>query len=146
VRRRDWIIYLLATSIGTFFGLILFLIGSYLKPPKKHLEGPVRVQGWVPVVDTRDIPPEGSTKFAYGDIPGIIINDKSEIRAFSLRCSHFGCVVNWIPERKMFSCPCHGGEFNSEGVVIGGPPRDPLNEFAIQIREQRVYVKLAWLT
>ncbi len=146
MRRRDWIIYLLATAIGAFCGLILFLIGSYFRPPRRPPEEPARVEGWVAVADTREVPAGSSKGFAYGKTPGVIVNDGGEMRAFSLHCSHFGCVVNWLPDRKVFSCPCHGGEFNANGRAVGGPPEDPLNQFAIQVRKNRIYVKPAWLT
>jgi len=146
VRRRDWIIYILASLVGAFWGLVLFIIGSYLWPPRKPLEVPTRVEGWIPVAYTRDVPPDSSKGFAYGKIPGVIIHNRGEMRAFSLLCSHFGCAVNWLPDRKVFSCPCHGGEFTPNGTAIGGPPEDPLNQFAIQVREDRIYVKPTWLT
>jgi cytochrome b6-f complex iron-sulfur subunit len=126
--------------------LVLFLIGGYFRPPRKPLEEPVRVEGWLAVADMREIPVGRSKKFAYGNIPGIIVNNEGEMRAFSLHCSHFGCVINWLPHRKVFSCPCHGGEFSSTGRAIGGPPEDPLNQFAIQVRDNRIYVKPTWLT
>jgi len=143
VSRRDWITYVLASLIGVFCGLALFLIGSYLWPPRRPLEEPMRVEGWIPVAYTREVPPDSAREFAYGNIPGVVINDRGEMRAFSLLCSHFGCVVNWLPGRKVFSCPCHGGEFNSNGKAIGGPPEDPLNQFAIDVREDSIYVKPA---
>jgi len=144
--RRDCIIYLLGSLIGMFCGLVLFLIGSYLWPPRRPLEEPMRVEGWIPVAYTREVPPYSSKEFAYGNIPGILINDRGEMRALSLLCSHFGCVLNWLPDMKVLSCPCHGGEFNPNGTAVGGPPEDPLNQFAIQVREDRIYVKPAWLT
>ncbi|MBW1765419.1 MAG: ubiquinol-cytochrome c reductase iron-sulfur subunit [Deltaproteobacteria bacterium] len=146
MRRRDCIIYVLASLIGAFCGLALFLIRRYFLPPKKPFDEPMRVEGWVPVAYIREVTPGSSKEFVYGNIPGVIINDAGEMSAFSLICSHFGCVVNWLPDRDIFSCPCHGGEFNSDGTAISGPPKDSLNQFDIQVKADRIYVKPAWHT
>lgn len=29
--------------------------------------------------------------------------------AFSVHCTHLGCPVRWMPDAKLFLCPCHGG-------------------------------------
>lgn len=146
MHRRDYIIYVLGSLMGAICGFGLLLIGRYLRPPSKPLEKPIRVEGWIPIAYTGEVPTYGSKEFAYGNIPGVLINKSGEMRVFSLLCSHFGCVINWLPDRKVFACPCHGGEFNSKGTAICGPPEDPLNQFAIQVREDRIYVKPAWLT
>ncbi len=41
---------------------------------------------------------------------------------FSVHCAHLGCPVTWFPESQLFMCPCHGGVYDSEGNVVGGPP------------------------
>jgi hypothetical protein len=40
---------------------------------------------------------------------------------------HLGCPVQ--PTGTGFSCPCHGGQYDQEGRVTGGPPVRPLNRF-----------------
>ena len=146
VRRRDYIIFTMALLVGSLFGLVSFLVGSYFWPPRKTLKGQVRVEGWLPIADPHRMPSGSSKTFSYGSIPGVLIRDRGEMRAFSRLCSHLGCALIWHPDRKIFSCPCHGGEFDSGGKAIAGPPGEPLNQFAIQIRDDRIYVKPAWLT
>ena len=41
--------------------------------------------------------------------------------AFSVNCTHLGCPVRWFAEPKLFLCPCHGGVYNADGTVAGGP-------------------------
>ncbi len=53
--------------------------------------------------------------------------------AMSSVCTHLHCIVNWNEALKTFECPCHGGKFNPEGVVTGGPPPRPLDLYKIQI-------------
>lgn len=42
-------------------------------------------------------------------------------------CTHLGCIPNWEPDKKIWHCPCHGGEYNACGVNIFGPPPRPLD-------------------
>lgn len=147
LKRRDYILYLLASLIGIFSGMFLYLVGSYLWPPRKPFGETVRVVGWIPIAYTHELlPPPSSMKFTYGNIPAILINDGGPLKAFSFVCTHLGCVVEWLPDKRVFSCSCHGGEFDEGGNVTGGPPTEPLNRFDIQIRNGRIYVKPAWRT
>lgn len=62
---------------------------------------------------------------------------------YSSRCTHLGCAVHWEETPGEFRCPCHGGKFDSEGTVIAGPPRLPLNRLPVEIRNNRVRVRRA---
>jgi cytochrome b6-f complex iron-sulfur subunit len=44
------------------------------------------------------------------------------VRATSLVCTHFGCVVRWVESEGTYKCPCHEGRFDANGEVLGGPP------------------------
>jgi cytochrome b6-f complex iron-sulfur subunit len=111
------------------------------RPPYEE----IKVEGWLQVASADEVTQNRIKQFAYGKIPGVIINDMGEMRAFSLLCSHLGCVLNWSYHRKVFICPCHGGEFDSNGRAIVKPPEEPLKKFAVQVRESKIYVKPSWL-
>jgi Rieske Fe-S protein len=64
-------------------------------------------------------------------------------RALASKCTHKGCEVLWVPGRKVFQCPCHGGQFNAEGKNIAGPPPTPLPTLATKIDGDTVYVASA---
>jgi len=40
-------------------------------------------------------------------------------------CTHLGCIPAWEPDKKIFKCACHGGEFDACGTNIFGPPPRP---------------------
>lgn len=43
-------------------------------------------------------------------------------------CTHLGCIPLWKPNENKFHCPCHGGEFTSNGInVAGTPPPRPFD-------------------
>jgi len=47
--------------------------------------------------------------------------------AISTRCMHLGCPVRYVEASERFICPCHGGVYDIEGKVSGGPPVRPLS-------------------
>jgi len=49
------------------------------------------------------------------------------------RCAHLGCPVAYSPGGDVYSCPCHGGAYNSIGLVTAGPPPRPLDRFDVKI-------------
>lgn len=48
---------------------------------------------------------------------------------FSTKCTHFGCGVTWKPDKQIFFCPCHNGEFAADGTQQKGPPERPLDRY-----------------
>jgi len=56
----------------------------------------------------------------------LVWNGAKDVRVFSATCTHLGCQVLWDSSKKNFRCPCHGGVYDANGQVIGGPPPRPL--------------------
>ncbi|MCX2682852.1 ubiquinol-cytochrome c reductase iron-sulfur subunit [Campylobacter sp. MIT 21-1685] len=42
-------------------------------------------------------------------------------------CTHLGCIPAYAPNEQLFKCACHGGEFDTSGKNIFGPPPRPLD-------------------
>jgi isorenieratene synthase len=55
--------------------------------------------------------------------------DRKRGVAFDLRCTHQGCPVQKVADG--FACPCHGGRYDEDGAVTGGPPPRPLRRLPI---------------
>lgn len=45
------------------------------------------------------------------------------------RCTHLGCPVAYSEGGDVYACPCHGGAYDSVGLVTAGPPARPLDRF-----------------
>ena len=60
--------------------------------------------------------------------------------AISTRCAHLGCPVRYIQASAKFVCPCHGGIYDNQGKVAGGPPVRPLDRFYTRVRNGRVEI------
>ncbi len=61
--------------------------------------------------------------------------DPNAFIAISNRCAHLGCPVRFVGAAGTFICPCHGGVYDFEGKVIGGPPVRPLDHFQTRVRD-----------
>jgi menaquinol-cytochrome c reductase iron-sulfur subunit len=59
--------------------------------------------------------------------------DPNEFIAISTRCAHLGCPVRFVKAAGNFICPCHGGVYDFEGKVTGGPPVRPLDRFQTRV-------------
>jgi menaquinol-cytochrome c reductase iron-sulfur subunit len=64
--------------------------------------------------------------------------DPNTYIAISTRCAHLGCPVNYVSASKSFVCPCHGGVYDFQGKVIGGPPVRPLDRFQTRVEKGQV--------
>ena len=60
--------------------------------------------------------------------------------AISNRCMHVGCPIRYVQASQRFICPCHGGVYDFQGIVIGGPPVRPLDRFRTRVRDGVVEV------
>ena len=58
----------------------------------------------------------------------------------STRCAHLGCPVRYVAASERFICPCHGGVYDFQGKVAGGPPVRPLDRFYTRVANGRVEV------
>lgn len=42
-------------------------------------------------------------------------------------CTHLGCIPAYYPGEEKFKCACHGGQFDTAGMVLKTPPPRPLD-------------------
>lgn len=117
--------------LGSAFGLMgLAAVGTggalfkYMFPvvsygtPKKFL---------VPVADL----PEVGDEMIFEDQKVLLRRkNEKELAAISLVCTHLGCTVKRVETG--FQCPCHGSQYDSDGIVVGGPAPKTLHWLEIK--------------
>ena len=60
--------------------------------------------------------------------------------AFGQKCTHLSCAVIPEPKAGRFLCPCHNGSFDlASGLPLAGPPRRPLPQIRLEVRDGVVY-------
>jgi Rieske Fe-S protein len=55
-------------------------------------------------------------------------DEGSEVHAMSPTCTHLGCVVEFNGAERTWDCPCHGSRYGTDGAVIRGPAKKPLEQ------------------
>ena len=118
-------------TLGSAFGLMglaaagtggalfkyMFPVVSY-GTPQKFL---------VPVADL----PEVGDELVFDDMKVVLRRQsETEVAAISLVCTHLGCTVNRVETG--FLCPCHGSQYDSDGIVVGGPAPKTLHWLEIK--------------
>jgi Rieske Fe-S protein len=89
-----------------------------------------------PLARVADIP-EGGGVIASGVV--VCRPSGETVRAFSARCTHLGCSVNRVADRKIF-CPCHGSVFDAtSGAVVQGPASAALSSVRVTVRNGEVF-------
>jgi Rieske Fe-S protein len=68
--------------------------------------------------------------------PAVLVRSyEGEYRAYSRRCSHAGCSVEFDAPARCLKCPCHQGAYDARaGQVMFGPARRPLDQIVLQVR------------
>lgn len=55
--------------------------------------------------------------------------------AYSRKCAHLGCSVDFNAARRCLTCPCHQGAYDARtGFVLFGPPLRPLDPVVLQMQ------------
>jgi nitrite reductase/ring-hydroxylating ferredoxin subunit len=82
-------------------------------------------------------------RYPSPDDPAMLVHlPGGDLRAYSQKCTHLGCVVFWQAEEDRLYCPCHEGVFDpSTGAAVAGPPDRPLARIDIEIRDGVVWAK-----
>jgi len=99
---------------------------SLLAYPPTKIEGAERVM------------PGSFLYFDYpkGSNPAVLVRTMDgQYLAYSRKCAHLGCSVDYDTARRCLTCPCHRGVYDSRtGYVMYGPPPRPLHQIILQMR------------
>jgi Rieske Fe-S protein len=64
---------------------------------------------------------------------------------FSNRCMHLGCPI--AATSLGFACPCHGGQYDTNGARTAGPPIRSLDRFQWEVRKgSELWITQRWST
>jgi cytochrome b6-f complex iron-sulfur subunit len=109
-------------------GLAVAAAGPVLYPLVRYLAP----RGTVKSGETLRIPQtdigNGEARFYRYNGETIVALRKKEgaLVVLSAVCTHLGCIVQWQKDKDDFLCPCHGGVYTADGIVVSGPPPRPL--------------------
>lgn len=87
-----------------------------------------------------ELPVGGNRTFTYNGKAAMAIRTQESVKAYSLICTHLGCVVQWQPGERQFYCACHEGFYDEFGEVLSGPPPVPLEAIPARIDGNQVII------
>jgi cytochrome b6-f complex iron-sulfur subunit len=133
-RRRALQLLLGSSTLGAAAALGVPVV-RYLTPlPLSDAERSVSL-------DPEELSPGEGRLLVVGGLPAIVVNTGEGWSALSAVCTHLGCIVKWKKARRQFFCPCHGGRFDVDGRVLGGPAPRPLAKLEVQELPGRIVVR-----
>ncbi len=53
--------------------------------------------------------------------------DPGQLFVIHAKCTHLGCTPDWEPTQHIFHCPCHGSEYDIDGINFAGPAPRPMD-------------------
>jgi len=150
-------------GLVTVPALGFMVIPPFLKQGQKDIDlGPLAdyPQGKYVIATFMTDPSQGEVtrRTAYVRYNGQL-NGQPSFTIISNHCAHLGCPVQpngpldsahtktfgdvtLIPTVSIagFGCPCHGGQYNTEGNRTAGPPVRALDRYAFSIRNDRLFL------
>lgn len=146
--------------VGALLGACSMLVGAIIGTPLlRYVLYPVYAKNsnderWSNVGEVKefDVLPEPASKtirFVQLDGWREVVTSQSvyvtrgpdkQLLVMSATCPHLGCSVAWQPSQNKFVCPCHGGQFNSDGKHISGPPPRGLDCLQSKVKDGKLLV------
>lgn len=134
--RRSFLKILAMTGVTAFSASILYPVFSFLRPPKQR---EVEVST-VSAGKIEDLKKDDFKIIRFGNEPVIVIPADDKFLAFSARCTHLDCTVQYKKDQNVIWCACHNGKYDLTGRNISGPPPRPLSKFKTIIKGDELMV------
>ena len=136
VSRREFFKFLTLASVGLAVGSAALAAASQFSRGQISFE---RRR----VAALSQLSPDKPFLFAYPratDPCLLIVRKDGALAAFSQRCTHLSCPVEYQPDQNRMFCPCHNGAFSlDDGHVLQGPPPRPLPRILLERVGDEVY-------
>lgn len=136
VSRREFLKYLTLGSGLLAAGSAAVAVWSTIPRSERQFET-------VKIAEADAVRPNGFILFSYPrkeDLCMLIRLGDGQYVAYSRRCTHLSCPVEYQPKEQRLYCPCHNGAFSaSDGKVLQGPPPRPLPQIVLDVRSDGIY-------
>ncbi len=129
---KVWIALGITALLQIAAGAVIYFI-SGRKQLAKHI--PQLLQAGL----VSDFPPGSVTLIGKGHLYLSRLDDGGFL-AISRKCTHLGCAVPWMADRKQFECPCHASIFDITGNVLQAPAPRALDLYPINFEQDMVLI------
>ncbi|MCW5947638.1 MAG: Rieske 2Fe-2S domain-containing protein [Fimbriimonadales bacterium] len=136
VSRREFFKFLTLASGGLAIGSATMAVWSKFPREERRFDPMMIAEG-------KSMSPGSAVSFNYPrmhDLCILIRKPNGEYVAYSRRCTHLSCPVNYEPDNDRLYCPCHNGAFAvDDGRVLQGPPPHPLPRILLEERSGEIW-------
>ena len=136
VSRREFFKFMTLASGGLAVGSVALAAWAKIPRQSRQFERAL-------VAHVGDVPVGGSLAFSYPrpqDLCLLIQPEPGRFVAFSRRCTHLSCPVEFQADKNRIYCPCHNGAFSIEdGHVLQGPPPRPLPQIQVEVENGQIF-------
>lgn len=133
-------------SAGMAIPAIAYIIGPALQSSKEQewirLGSSAKVELGVPTLFKVTVEQQTGWITNEQEISAYVLTENGrDFVAMSNVCTHLGCRVRWVADRGQFFCPCHNGQFDKDGNVLGGPPPRSLDRYEVKVEGDQLLIK-----
>ncbi len=133
--RREFVDVMLLGALGATAIAAAVPALQYLVPPES---GESQAAETVLPFPAEELAKNTGRIFKFGNEPGLVVRTETgEVRAFSARCTHLACIVQYAPRESRIFCACHAGWYDLTGKNVAGPPPRPLKAYAVNLRRRQ---------
>jgi len=148
--RRSFLVRIIQAVHGAMGATLAFVLGRAVLAPAFTRREPLwlhagsadRFSSEPVTVTLRVARPDGASEAVDRRVIYVVKTATGEVRAFDSTCTHLGCRTKFNPDSSQIECPCHGGVYDTEGKVIGGPPPVPLAALSARVTNGQVEVQI----
>ncbi len=130
ITRRRFCNRVLITSAG-------LVVGASEAASKNNQQQTLLVYPPVKIDGAERVMPGDFLYFDYpaANNPAVLVRAKDgQYLAYSRKCAHRGCTVDFDRSQRCLTCPCHRGVYDARtGYVLYGPPPRPLDQIVLEI-------------
>ncbi|MCF7905120.1 MAG: Rieske (2Fe-2S) protein [Candidatus Marinimicrobia bacterium] len=135
--RRSFLDMALGVTALAWFGSVVYPVFRFLLPPKQ----PAIDLNSLNVGPLDEFKNNSSKIVRFGRAPVLLVREKSgKMKAFSAKCTHLDCNVQYKDDTEQIWCACHNGLYDLEGRNVSGPPPRPLQRYEVSVVNKNIII------
>ena len=136
--RRRFVEILLGGGLLASVASFLYPILRYMVPPP----APDLGSDSVVAAKAGELKRNSAKIFRFGNRPALLVHTaEGEYRAFTARCTHLDCTVQYRDDVHQIWCACHNGFYDLNGRNIAWPPPRPLENYEVFVSGDEIVVR-----
>lgn len=137
--RRNFLTIVVGALGALLTATVLYPIARYSYPPERKK----KVSNSAIVAKDGEIPPNSGKIVKFNDLPVMVLYVNGEYSAFSAKCTHLGCLVQYDAKAGNVWCACHNARYNNDGTKISGPQPADLEKYGVKVQDGNIVVSKA---